>query len=223
MANASSVPKPRLKRLLLLLPILLVVAVLVNWDNIVKIARGEKSLKSVIYGLTERKGPMLAGWKLPPNSGAADAKIVIEVFLLPGDPCHIDTAFLGQALGTVDPQRIRVTFRPTHPGTSGAKRRDELQLGCEQGLAINGQTKFRMPDPSQPGKQRVVYLSHEGGAGPEMLYAILDQELKKAYKGKGMPMSAEAFVQHLQNERKRIEDKMMAEAKAREEAEKQRR
>jgi len=36
-------------------------------------------------------------------------------------------------------------------------------------------------------------------------------------------MSAEAFVQHLQNERKRIEDKMMAEAKAREEAEKQRR
>jgi hypothetical protein len=184
--------------LLIALPVLLVLAVVVNLGSIKKIASGEKSLKGVIYGFGGGKGDGLMGWKLPPDTGAKDAKLTIEVFLHAGDPCHMPSAYLGMALGTVDPKRIRVTFVNAQAGAQAVARREQVKLGCEQGLAVNGKTEFQIPDPARgKGKKRTVFLAHQHDAGPmdpaSGIGAVLDQELKAVYKGKGLGMTQDEF------------------------------
>jgi len=219
-----SEPKPsssgRQKRLLLALPVLLVVAAAANWSSIAKIASGEKSLRSVIYGFTEGHNTDVAGWKLPSNMGDGKARVTVEVFVMPGDPCHFDTVALGQALGTLDPQRIRVKFSGAMPGSADATRRDKLKLGCDQGLAINGKTEFAVPDPARPGKKKTLFLTPKGqGLSLDNLYVVLGRELATAYQGKGLAMTGEGFALQVQNEMTQRREAAIAEAKARQEAE----
>lgn len=215
MSTSKPSSSHRQKRLLLALPILLLVALAANWSNVMQVARGEKNLKSIIYGKGGKGTAQVAGWTLPPTMGAETAKVKIEVFLIPGDPCHHETALLGQALGTLDPKRIRVQFTGSPPGSKEADRRDQLKLGCEQGLAVNGKTEFKVPDPARPGKKATLFMTPEGrGLGLDNLYAVLNAELAAAYKGKGLGMTREGFQLHLDNEKKQRLEEALAKQQA---------
>ncbi|MBU0608773.1 MAG: hypothetical protein KKI08_12875 [Armatimonadetes bacterium] len=215
-------PRPRwLRRLPWVLPILLVLAVAANWSDISKIVRGERSFRSIIYGRNEDLSSSISGWTMPSDTGAADAKVTIEIFLIAGDSCHIDSACLGHSLGTLDPKRMRIKFVNSVPGSAGSERSQQLKLGCDQGLAINGKTKFTLPDPAKPGKQKTVLTSHNGGGlDTPALYALLDRALKDAYKGKGLGMTQEEFAARLQEASEQFVAQAEADAKARAEAEK---
>lgn len=212
------------KKLLLALPVLLVVAVLVNLGSLTEIVKGKRNLKSILYGTSpDSDTAMLAGWKTPPDSGAKDAKVVVEVFLIGGESCHVDTAFMGQALGAIDPQRIRVKFVDAANSKAAAERREKVKLGCDQGVAVNGKTEFKIPDPANPGKKKTVFTAHQhgGAGGPGVsLYVILNQELKTVYHGKSLAMTQEQFDQKIKDEATRLRDAALAEAKAKKELEK---
>lgn len=206
------------KKLLLLLPLLLVVALLVNLGSIMEVARGERSLRSIVYGLTKpSEDAALQGWKVPPDSGNPKARVTIEVFLRGGDPCHTDTLFLGQALATVDPQRLRVKYVDSNLGQVATDRREKLKLGCDQGVAVGGKTEFKIPDPTAPGGKRTVFTAHQKNR-QEMatgsLQPILDQELRAVYKGKGLSLTREQFDAKIAAEAKRLREVALMEAKA---------
>ena len=209
--------RPSSKKLLLALPVLLALAVVVNLSSLTEIVKGKRNLKSILYGMnTDSDIATLAGWKTPADSGAKDAKVVVEVFLIGGESCHVDTAFMGQALGTLDPKRIRVKFVDGASGKAALERREKVKLGCDQGVAINGKTEFRIPDPAKPGKQKTVFTAHEhgGAGGPAVsLQPILDQELKAAYHGKGLALTQEQFDQKIKDESTRLREAALAEAK----------
>jgi hypothetical protein len=206
-AVPTTSPRRSASRLLLLLPVLLIAAIAVNWSSIQAVASGKKSLRSIVYGINSSPDRSIEGWRTPPNAGEPTAKVAIEVFIMPGDPCHADTMFLGRALGTLDPARIRVRFVGSGTaGPQGKPRAEEVKLGCDQGLAINGKTQFSVPDPAHPGKQRTVFTSHKGGGlDPGTLYPLLDRELKAAYDGKGLPMTPAEFTTRMSTEVKRFE------------------
>ena len=201
------------RRLLWALPILLFLAVVVNLDSIGKIARGEKSPKSIVMGMTAAHEGGFGGWKVPPNSGAKTAKVTVEVFVNESDSCHTQTFLLGQALSTVDPKRIRVVWVNTRSGPKAIARREQVKLGCEQGIAVDGQTKFKVPGPTSPTKQtKTVYLTqHNQGMSQTILRDILDQALKAKYKGKGMAMSGPEFEKAMAAATARLHDKATAE------------
>ena len=205
--------RSRSRLLLLALPLLLVVAVLVNLGSVTELVTGKRSLRSIIYGTVAPSSDRAAyGWTLPRDTGAADAKVVIEVFVMAGDPCHVDTAYLGQALGTIDPKRIRVKFVNAATGKAATDRREKVKLGCDQGLAINGKTEFKIPDPAAKGGKRTVFTAHHQGetGGSTALYPILNQELKKAYHGKGLVMGAALFDERIAAEVKRVHEAALA-------------
>lgn len=195
--------RSRRKSLLLALPLLLLIAILLNLGSIMKIVRGEQNIRSIIYGVNKNSGNrQLAGWTLPNDTGSNNAKVTIEVFLRAGDPCHVSSSFIGQALGTIDPQRIRVKFVDAALGKAAIERREQVKLGCNQGIAVNGKTEFQIPDPAAPGKKKTVFTAHQHGAeGPsQALYPILDQELKAQYHGKGLPLTQAQFDEKLKSE-----------------------
>ncbi|NPV46445.1 MAG: hypothetical protein HPY69_05785 [Armatimonadetes bacterium] len=196
--------RSRMRLLVLALPVLLVVAVVVNLGSIKQVASGERSLRSIIYGISMGKGDGLMGWKVPRDTGSEKAKVTIEAFLAGGEACHVQTALVGTALGKIDPERIRVKFVDAKSGPTAIKRREEVRLGCDQGFAVNGKTEFEVPAPEKgKGAKRTVFLAHNhfsGGASPmEVLHPVLDQELKKAYNGKGLGMTPEEFATRLQS------------------------
>lgn len=159
MAEQVSAVRKRQRSLLLLIPVLLVVAVAVNFATITEVARGERTLKGVVYGVSKQSGADMAGFKVPDSVGAEDAKVKVEIFLRGGDGCHAMTAIKGEALGhVVDPQRVRIVFRDTAQAEA-LKRFQEVKLGCDQGIAVNGKVKFELPAPGGKGKKRVVYLT----------------------------------------------------------------
>lgn len=215
MTENASPKKSKLKLLLMVLPILLLVAIIANWQDIRAVALGERTLKGIIYGMTRSPEYEIEDWEVPGPIGAEDAKVVIEVFLFGGDPCHVDSLFLGQALGTIDPERIRVVWQDT--ATAEARERfAEVRLGCEQGLAVNGKTKFTVPvtDPESTRKEKTIYMTYDGGWTKADLWVILDHELKQAYDGEGLPMSAEELTEELPAAIKRFTEQAIEEAKA---------
>ena len=54
----------------------------------------------MIYGWTRSPEYDFEDWKVPDDTGGEDAKVVVEVFLCKGDPCHVDSLVMEQALGT---------------------------------------------------------------------------------------------------------------------------
>lgn len=174
-----------LRRLLLLLPLLLLVAVAVNWKPISAIARGEKTFKSVLMGKMIDPNAGLENWTMPADIGADDAKVVVEVLLRQGDPCHVDMVYFGQSIGTVEPARIRVDFVDTAT-EAGQKRFTELKLGCEQGMAINGKTKFKLPAAKTPAP------SATGPDSPSASDAAALADAEPADSGHPRPVPAES-------------------------------
>jgi len=262
MAQQPDPAKRRRKSLLLLIPVLLVVAIAVNFGSIIEVARGERTLKGVIYGMSKHSPLEMAGFEVPENVGSEDAKVKLEIYLRGGDPCHVGSAIKGEAVGNmIDLQRMRIVYRDT--GTAdGLKHFQEVKLGCEQGIAVNGKVKFELPAPDGKGKKRVVYLTGEhagvhvsaqqssepsdeqselptdrpetptpGSGGPKAatappdpladLGAVLDQELKKQYDGKGLGMTPAEFSARLVAEMKAVEDRLAAEAELKAKAKEQ--
>lgn len=213
--------KSNLGRLLALAGVLLVVAVLVNLSTILQIARGERSFKSVIYGRADKSASEFGVVPVPQDMGSKEAKVTIEVFLRGGDSCHAPTVFLGQSLGEIDPERIRIDFQNTVE-PEARKRWQEAKLGCDQGIAVNGKTKYTVPssDPKAGRKEKVVYLAggHEQKWSMDELWYILDKELKLAYDGKGMKMEAAEFARRVEEAQKKIMENARAAAKARKES-----
>jgi len=193
-AAPSRKPGSPLRKAAILLPVLIIVAVAVNWSSVVGVAKGEKTLKGVLYGMANEGSIEFIGWKLPDDAGAEDAKVLVEIFVTAGDPCHIDSAFLGYGLGKVDPKRIRIEFRDTSI-PSVRTRFNELKIGCEQGMAVNGKTKFKVTrdDPETGQKEETHYLTRDAGYNFTDFYAILDGELQEVYDGEGIGMSFEEF------------------------------
>ena len=215
MNESASPKKSRLKLLLIALPILLLVAIIANWQEVRALARGERTLKGILYGATRSPDYDLENWEVPDHIGAEDAKVIIEVFLCSGDPCHVDSLFLGQALGTIDPERIRVVWQNTATA-AGRARFSEMHLGCEQGLAIDGKTKFTVPvtDPESDRDEKTMYMTYDSGWGHADLWVILDHELREAYEGEGLSMTAEELSEELPAAIKRFRDQAIEEAKA---------
>ncbi len=248
MAAQAGTSKRTLRTLLLAVPVLLAVAVAVNFATIAQVARGERSLKGVLLGFGANKFDDMAGFEIPPDTGAEDAKVTIELFLRSGDGCHFPTAVKGAALGEVlDGDRVRVVFRDTAT-EEGMKRFQEAKVGCEQGMAVNGKVKFELRDPGGKGKPRVVYLTADHALGgphaesdastegaeeapePEPQAAatdplaqigqILDQELRDTYEGRGLEFTPAQFSVKMKLAMTIAEEQMQQQAKARAEAEK---
>ena len=100
------------------------------------------------------------------------------------------------------------------------QRREKVKLGCDQGVAIDGKTEFKIPDPANPGKTKTIFTAHKHSGAAVSLYPILDQELKTAYHGKGLAMPQAQFDQKLQDEGNRVRDADIAAAKAKKAAKK---
>ena len=248
MAEQAGTGKGSLRMLLLAIPVLLVIAIAVNFGTIAQVARGERTFKGVLLGFGANKFDDMAGFEIPPDSGAEDAKVTIEVFLREGDGCHYPTVIKGAALGEVlDGERVRVVFRNTAT-EEGMKRFQEAKVGCEQGMAVNGKVKFELKDPSGKGKPRVVYLTADHALGgptiesdaetegaeeaPEteaqaattdpltQIGQIIDQELRDTYDGRGLEFTPDQFRAKMQLAMTIVEQKMEQQAKAKAEAEK---
>ncbi len=247
MAEQAGTGKGSLRMLLLAIPVLLVIAIAVNFGTIAQVARGERTFKGVLLGFGANRFDDMAGFEIPPDSGAEDAKVTIEVFLREGDGCHYPTVIKGAALGEVlDGERVRVVFRNTAT-EEGMKRFQEAKVGCEQGMAVNGKVKFELKDPSGKGKPRVVYLTADHALGgptiesdasesdpgaPEaetqstttdpltQIGQIIDQELRDTYDGRGLEFTPDQFRAKMQLAMTIVEQKMEQQAKAKAEAEK---
>jgi len=143
-----------LRRMLLVLPVLLVVAVLVNWGSLTDIARGRRTVHSVVYGVGQQFGHM-GTFTFPAPSGPADAKVKVLVVAQEGNGCHLSLVQLWQAIGALAAERVRVVFvsRSEAMRKLGGK---PLDLGCETGVVINGKTKFVLTKNS---RKRTVYFT----------------------------------------------------------------
>lgn len=226
MAASARNGRSNLRLLLIALPVLLVVAVVVNLKTITEITKGERSLKSVIYGISEGGGGEFQGMDIPGNIGDPEAKVTLEAFVRRGADCHANTVFMAEALGAIDPKRIKIVFQDTST-PEGLKRHQAVKLGCDQGMAVNGKVQFKDSGGAngkpkgQPGtKPGTVMLTggHQMHWTPTQLYKILDAELKAAYKGKGMQMTSEQFETKLAAEQTAAQERTAAKMAAKAEA-----
>ena len=96
----------------------------------------------------------------------------------------------------------------------------KAKLGCDQGMTVNGKVKFTVPnhDPTAKKKEQTVYLTgaHDMKWRMPDLYTILDRELKAAYKGKGLSMKEDVFLQRIDAARQVAMDTARAKADAKE-------
>ncbi|MGC9316848.1 MAG: hypothetical protein ACP5KN_02285 [Armatimonadota bacterium] len=210
------------KRLAGIVAVLLLIAVAVNWPSIVQIARGERTLKQVVYGITRGAPEEELEWSIPAEPiGSEDAKVEIEMFLAAGDPCHVASYCMGKALGTIDPERIRVAFRDTTQAQWG-ERFGDMQFNCMQGMAVNGKSEFSVPaaageQQSDTEEMETVVLTPDWGWSFEQFHYILDQEFKESY-GTGLAMTPSELEAQVQSQEKACMDRLVEEAKQRDQS-----
>jgi len=197
--TVAAPPKRRsiLPKLLLLAVAMLVVAALVNLKDLRAIASGDKTFTSVLYGRSIVK-PSFA---FPEPFGPEDAKVKVSVVCQEGNGCHKPLVALWTAVALAEPERLRVEFGSQRFATKPGGQPTEI--GCEAGVAINGDTKFElgkgkdkrvlylngptpMPVPMEGMPQGVKGSGHGGhGWTTEDVATILNQYIQKQYKQKG--------------------------------------
>ncbi|MBM3475268.1 MAG: hypothetical protein FJX75_18560 [Armatimonadetes bacterium] len=216
--QAPEVPVKRkslLPKLVLLAALMLVVAAIANLKDIRAIASGEKTFTSVLYGRSPLG--MRPTFAFPEPLGPQSAKVKVRVVCQEGNSCHEPLVVLWMAVGSLEPERLRVEFGsgmvnagegkgPEGKGEGKeAKGAAPAELGCESGVLINGQTKFEIGSGKE---KRVLYLtgptsapvpdgagkSVEGGHGWTVadVATIVNQAIAKAYKQPGK-LTAEAI------------------------------
>jgi hypothetical protein len=195
-------PPSTVRRLLMFLIPLLLIAVAVNFGTILQIVRGEASLRDLLREDVVKPEWPIIEIDIPDDVGAADAKVVVEVFLTRRNrcDCHAECSFLGQALSQIDPARIRVVFRDVEAPETQQRLKELATEKLFAGLMINGQSTFTVPasEPGSGSEQKTIDLF---GCPPEWVLAdlqpVFDEELKLAYGGDGLPMGPAEFEARL--------------------------
>ncbi|HIE51672.1 MAG TPA: hypothetical protein EYP85_07910 [Armatimonadetes bacterium] len=168
----------RLEKLILLMAALAIIA-FANYRAFVR--------SSVIAKTWRKPTPTYQASSSPPSEklepvslepiGSEEAKVKIELFLEADNPCHRETWELFTKLAQAAPDRIRLELLDT-----GSPEGEQLaeQIGCQTGVRINGQQEFEI---EEGGEKITVELHGPVGMGiaPEMLKAVLEQELRKQY------------------------------------------
>jgi hypothetical protein len=135
--------------------------------------------------------------EIPQDTGAPGAKVTVEVFLQRKSPCDCDaeTALLGRVIGNLDPKRIRVKYRDVSQPEDRSRLREVNQLKCLAGVAVNGKHTFTVPDRTAgaANKTKTVDLMLQRSWMLADMGAILDQELRAVYQGKGLGVAPAAF------------------------------
>jgi len=202
MADEPTVEAPQKRRsilpkLLLLAVVMLIVAALVNLKDLRAIASGDKTFTSVLYG----RSIMKPSFAFPDPFGPADAKVKVFVICQEGNGCHRPLVALWTAVALAEPERLRVEFGSQRSVTKADG--GPMEIGCDAGIAINGNTKFEIGKGKQ---KRVLYLTGPtpmpvpaegmpkemqgvglGGHGwtTEDVATILNQYIQNEYKQKG--------------------------------------
>ena len=83
-----------------------------------------------------------AAFKLPENSGPADAPVKVEIFVNNTNSCHQPSTSLQGIQDAYGPLVRLEWYSMSDPKV--AERSDKLAIGCEAGLAFNGQIEVEM-------------------------------------------------------------------------------
>jgi hypothetical protein len=173
-AEAPSQKRSVLPKLFIVVGVMLVIAVVVNWNDISAIAAGRKTFKSVLYG--KQYYSMEPTFRFPEPMGPEDAKVRAQVIAQEGNSCHEPLVGLWMGIADLEPERLRVEFgwRPIQPttetdgpfgetGESPNETQAPPELGCEAAVLINGTHKFEVGSGES---KRVVYLTEPHPQGP---------------------------------------------------------
>jgi len=173
------------RRLAWLVIPLLLLAIVSNYDNVVRMVRGEAT-----PGGTPAPSPRIQPARqitieIPEDRGPREAKVKLEVFLMPSAPCDcsVEDAALGESVGRLDPQRLRVAFWDlTKPEAAQRMKAVGVPVPCI-GFAVNGHYKFRVPStlPGPKETRKVDFLAHERSWTYEDVYEALAQQYEAAY------------------------------------------
>lgn len=184
----------REKALLIAIPVLLAVAVIANWGNIVSIARGRKTLREIILGKPiQVPSPSKEQIGEIKPVGPKDAKVKVTAYIIFTNPCHWGTVEVLRRLASKYPGKVRAEF--VNMGTEeGARKFAEASKtgfksghpthSCMAWVAVNGKFEW---DVEYKGKKRHITFSgavHPGDPMAEMLESVIKREIERAY-GKG--------------------------------------
>ncbi len=188
-----------LRRLAWLVIPLLLLVLASNREGLLRAWRGE-SPEAVQDGRQEPSEDREFVIEIPRDTGAPDAKVLFEVFLERRGrcTCHVENAALGEAVGRLDPQHLRVRFRDlTKPETRDYMRKLGSPLPGP-GFAVNGKYKFTVPTmpPEPKGTRQVDFLSYERKWVFDDIYEALAQEYQANYH-KAPPLDKSRFVKDI--------------------------
>ena len=174
-----------LRRLAWLVIPLLLLAIVSNYDNVVRMIRREATPEEVPAPSPRMQPAREITIEIPEDRGPREAKVKLEVFLMRSGPCtcNVENAALGESVGRLDPQRLRVAFRDvTKPETAQRMKALGVPVPCI-GFAVNGDYKFRVPTtlPGPKKTREVDFLSHERSWTFEDVYEALAQQYEAAY------------------------------------------
>lgn len=129
-----------------------------------------------------------AAFALPPATGPATAPVKLEVFINNSNTCHQGSVDPMKDLQKVYGKLIRTEWLSTSdPKTS--VRADKLKIGCEAGVAVNGNAEALVDRGG--GKVKVDFRGPAGDKYKlEDLYVVINNEL--IAKGKKPPAAAVA-------------------------------
>jgi hypothetical protein len=207
--------KSFLPKLLGLGAVMLVIAAVVNLNDLRAIASGRKTFKSVLYG--KNLALMRPTFAFPEPLGPEGAKVKAQVFCQEGNGCHEPLVLLWMAVGQLEPKRVRVEFNS--PATMLAQGKQPVEMACEAQVLINGDRKFEvgegkskhtfyltgpMPGPPHgmaPDSPGAAASGHGWNLGD--VAAVVNQYIKKQYKQDGH-LTPEAIKAGITEAEKRI-------------------
>ena len=186
----------REKVLLIAVPVLLAIAIVANWGNIMDVVHGRKTLREIVTGKPVQvpTSPEKEIGEIKPV-GPKDAKVKVTAYIIFTNPCHWGTVELLRGLASKYPGKLRVEF--VNMGTAeGAKRfAEDSKKGFKAGhpshacmawLAVNGKFEW---DIEWRGKKRHISFSgalHPGDPLSKMLEEVVRREIEKAYGKEGL-------------------------------------
>lgn len=131
--------------------------------------------------------PAQVFFELPPNSGPQNAPVKLEIFVNNGNSCHSVNKGLAE-IHQVYGDLLRVEWLSmTDPNIT--KRSDDLSIGCEAGLVING--KIEMEITRDGGK---ALVSFRGLAGDKYKVPDVYAAINTVLVDKGHAPPAEAVA-----------------------------
>ncbi len=144
---------------------------------------------------TSATAPAILAVPTPADRGIADAKVLIEVLTSSAGRCACDaeTAFLGQAVADVEPNRLRVRFIDTETADGRWRVRELTGRTGGNGLAVNGQVEFNIDRPAAQGGPHTVHLIGCLDWTLSDIHAVVDRALRHAYGGHGLTLSRTEF------------------------------